>query len=195
MVKRMRRLFAALAAFSLAVTAFVTAPAAALAGSPGLQSAAQAGTCPGQTYPPEPNATVMASTTTPFAGQKIDASGTAYCPDEDVTLTVAGKVVGTAHTDTSGAFAPQVVVVPGPPGDKQLCGIGASGLSNDQDCLTLHVTAGHGVEAAAAGGGSGGGLAFTGAQVMGLIALAIALVAGGAFFTAAGRRRKSHARG
>jgi hypothetical protein len=192
MVKRMRRLFAALAVFSLAVTAFLAAPAAAFAGSAGLHSAAEAGTCPGQTYPPEPNATVMASTTTPFAGQKIEASGTVYCPDEDVTLTIAGKFVGTAHTDASGAFDPQVVPS-GPPGDKQLCGIGASGLSNDQDCLTLHVTAGHGVEAAGTGGG--GGLAFTGAQVTGLIALAVVLVVGGAFFTAAGHRRKSHARG
>jgi hypothetical protein len=182
MVKMMRRLLSALAVLCLAAVAFVTAPAASFAG---IQATAPV--CEPGNYPPGPNATIMSSTTTPFAGQKIEASGISYCPNEDVRLTIAGTFVGTAHTDGSGSFDPQVVV-PGPAGDKALCGIGASGLANDQDCLTLHVRAGSGVA------GESSGLASTGVKIAGLVLAAIALIGGGAFFTTAGRRRKSDAR-
>ena len=186
MVKIMRRMFSALAVTCLAAVALVAAPAMASAASGGLHAIAP--TCPSANYPPAPNATVMSSTTTPFVGQKIEVSGSAYCPDEDVRLTIGGTFVGTAHTDGTGAFDPSAVV-PGPVGQKQLCGVGASGLANDQDCLTLTIGAGHGTEAAT----TGGGLAMTGTQVAGLVVLATALVAGGAFFAAAGRRRKTGA--
>ncbi len=142
-------------------------------------------------YPPAPNATVQSSTTTPNAGDTIEASGINYCPDEDVDLTIGGQHVGTAHTDANGSFDPPVVV-PGPSGEKQLCGVGASGLSTDQDCLTLTV-GGNGGSNAAGGGGSGnnGGTAFTGTQVALLLLIALALLGGGIAFSTAGRRKQS----
>jgi hypothetical protein len=186
MVTIMRRLFSALVVACLAAVALVAAPAVASAASGGLHAIAP--TCPAANYPPTPNATVMSSTTTPFIGQKLEVSGSAYCPDEDVRLTIGGTFVGTAHTDATGAFDPSAIV-PGPVGQKQLCGVGASGLANDRDCLPLTISAGHGTDAVT----TGGGLAMTGTQIAGLVVLAVALVAGGAFLAAAGRRRKTDA--
>jgi hypothetical protein len=151
-------------------------------------------------YPPTPDATVQSNTTMPRAGDSIEVSGTHYCADEDVTITIGGHVVGTAHTDAQGAFDPKVAV-PGPAGDHRLCGTGASGLDADRDCLNLTtLTTGAAGGAAAstsaepgAGGGSGGGggTAFTGTDAALLVALALILVAGGVAFSTAGRRHKS----
>ena len=147
--------------------------------------ATPAGHCPGaQAYPPTPNATVEASSTAPAAGASIEASGVHYCGNEDVKITIAGKLVGTAHTDGQGSFDPKVVV-PGPSGAKQLCGIGASGLATDADCLTLTVQAAGGQAEPASGG-----TAFTGADIALIVAVAVLLLAGGVAFSTAGKRRK-----
>jgi hypothetical protein len=177
---KMRRLYCALAVLFIALAAFVTAPAVAMASPASIHAVAPATCLPG-VYPPPQQATIMSSTTTPFIGQKIEASGINYCPDEDVRLTIAGTFVGTAHTDFSGSFDPQVTV-PGPVGDKELCGVGASGLPTDQDCLTLHVKA---------ESNGPGGPAFTGVQIAALVLVAVALLAGGGFFAAAGRRKST----
>jgi hypothetical protein len=83
-----------------------------------------------------------------------------------------------------GKFDP-AVVVPGPVGDKPLCGVGASGLSTDRDCLILHVRASNTVTT------SNPPLGSTGAEVATLIAVAVVLLGGGALLVTAGRRRKS----
>jgi hypothetical protein len=126
----------------------------------------------------------MSSTTTPFVGQHIEASGIQYCPNEDVRLTIGGHFVGTAHTNSGQSFDPQVVV-PAPVGDQLLCGVGASGLSSDQDCLTLHVVS-------PTAPNSGPPLSFTGVEIGAMVAVAIALLVGGVLFATVGRRRKSH---
>jgi hypothetical protein len=133
----------------------------------------------------------MSSTTTPAVGETIEASGTHYCPNEDVQLTLDGADVGTAHTDAQGAFDPPVVV--NKAGSAlQLCGIGASGLADDRDCITLNTRA-----AAAAGNGNGngsgnagGGTALTGLDVAGLVALGVVLLVGGAALVATSRRKR-----
>jgi hypothetical protein len=182
MVIQMRRLLVALVALSLGALALLGGPAVASA-SP--RTAAPAGVCPGApAYPPHLQATIMSSTTTPVIGQTIEASGVVYCPNENVDLTIGGVHVGTAHTDSVGSFDPPVVV-PGPVGDKPLCGVGASGLSTDQDCLILHVRASN------AGTTSNPPLGSTGAEVATLIAVAVVLLGGGALLVTAGRRRKS----
>ncbi|HEY2167320.1 MAG TPA: hypothetical protein VGH01_09160 [Jatrophihabitantaceae bacterium] len=201
MVIPMRRLLYAL-------VALVLGSAAALLAAPGLASAGTYGTaasrvaaanpintsedCPGTRIPGtttvndaiHPGATIMSSTTTPFVGQHIEASGIQYCPNEDVRLTIGGHFVGTAHTNSGQSFDPQVVV-PAPVGDQLLCGVGASGLSSDQDCLTLHVVS-------PTAPNSGPPLSFTGVEIGAMVAVAIALLVGGALFATVGRRRKSH---
>lgn len=180
MVIFMRRVVTALVALALGALALLGGPAVASA-TP--RAAVVGPPCPGSAlYPPSPDATIMSSTTTPFINQKIEASGIKYCPNEDVTLTIAGKFVGTAHTDGAGSFDPQVTV-PGPVGDKLLCGIGASGLAADRDCLTLHVRAGTGP--------NNNHLGSTGVEVATIVAVAVVLLGGGALFLSVGRRRKS----
>jgi hypothetical protein len=176
----MRRVVTVLVALALGALALLGGPTVANA-SP--RASAPAEVCPTVhvLYPPGPDATIMSSTTTPVIGQKIEASGIKYCPNEDVTLTIAGQFVGTAHTNGDGSFDPQVTV-PGPVGDKLLCGVGASGLSLDRDCLTLHVRG---------TGPNGNHLGSTGVEVATIIAVALALLGGGALFLGAGRRRKS----
>jgi hypothetical protein len=163
---------------------------AAAASATGRADAA-AGACNDSNYPPSPHATIMASTTTPSVGETIEASGIAYCPNEDVRITLDGRYVTTTHTDSTGAFDPPVTVHH--TGKLPLCGIGASGLPNDRDCLTLTVTANH-----QQGGGHnpGGGTSLTGTDILLIVVAAAALLgAGGALLVAGRRRRLVEARG
>ena len=183
----MRRLISRVVLLGLLATSAFAVPVAAQAHPVAAKAvtAAPKQVCPHPTpYPPSPNATVQSSTTRPRVGQHIEASGIHYCPNEDVTITIAGQFVGTGHTDNAGTFDPGVVV-PGPPGKKQLCGIGASGLSRDRDCLTLFVQG-----SGTGGQSSGGGTSFTGVEIGAMIAVAIALLVGGVVFARAGARRK-----
>jgi hypothetical protein len=148
---------------------------------------AAAATC-GTGYPVTTQASIAASTTTPFVGESIDVSGTCYHANEGVALTIGGVSVGTAHTDANGSFT-LTVKVPDLLGAQSLVGRGASGEGNDVDSLTLTIE-GSGVAGESIGGG-GGGLASTGVKIAGLVLLAGALIGGGAFFAVAGRRRRS----
>ena len=151
-------------------------------GTPVHAAASAPGACPGSVYPVVPGATVQASTTTPNIGQKIEASGIKYCPNEDVDITIGGQHVGTGHTDGSGTFDPEVTV-PGPAGKKQLCGIGASGLPNDADCLTLTIGKGTNPEKHHT--------SKTGVEVASLVTIAAILLVSGIVFVTAGRRRSN----
>jgi len=186
----MRGLLRPFVIMGIMLTAFLVAvPAGASAAHAGGRlTAAPAGNCPGPGYPPRPNATIMSSTTTPSTGQTIEASGTHYCANEDVNITLGGNHVTTTHTDSVGSFDP-AVTVNYPAGTKvELCGIGASGLSNDQDCLTLTIAGGLGTSP-----GNNGGQPMTGVEIAGLTVLAVALLGGGVAFMAAGKRRSRHA--
>lgn len=165
-----------------AVLATLGAGAAAAAPTPTSVPA----TCP--TYPIQIcQAHIMASTTTPFQGQSIEVSGRGYKADENVTLTIGGIAVGTAHTDSNGNFDPAVVVPASLVGDQPLTGRGASGLAWDVDSLVLNIRAG-GTGASS----SGGGLASTGVDVVAGVAVALALIGAGLLLSHGGRRR--HAR-
>jgi hypothetical protein len=159
----------------------------------GAHQALARGSCPNApAYPPAPDATVEVDTTELHVGDPLEISGIRYCPNENVDLTIDGQHVGTGHTDGDGDFDPQVTT-PGPSGTKQLCGVGASGLPKDWDCLTIDVLGGTGSSAAEAGPppqGNGGGTAFTGVQIALLGVLALVLVVGGVVVTTVGRNRR-----
>lgn len=185
MIRRLLPLLAALGLLALGAAG----PSTAWAGRVRASSAADS--CnPSQPYPIAPDATVQVSTTNPRAGDTIKVAGIRYCPNEDVDIAIAGKFVGTRHTDTNGSFDP-TVKVPGPAGEKRLCGIGASGLAADRDCLTIDVRAG-GSSANPAGGP--GEPAMTGVEIALLGVLALALVVAGVLFSTFGRRRKATTR-
>ena len=149
--------------------------------------------CDTTAYPPSPDAQIEVSTDTPDPGDTITVTGSGYCPTSPCRITLRGEEVGTATTDDDGNFT-ATVNVSGPTGDAELCGIGASGQSADQSCLTLDVgglgTGGEGNgNGNGAGNGSGGGTAVTGVEIAGLIVLALLLLGGGATLLLAGRRR------
>lgn len=180
----------------LAVAGMILATAVFWSGSAAAQPARAvkaAPACPhASQYPPTPNAMVESSATVVTVGQHIKVSGTHYCPNESVDLTIHGQDVGTGHTDGNGSFDP-TVTVPAPAGSVLLCGVGASGLSADRDCIRLNARAAGGASASAPGGtgGSGNGTAFTGTDLATLIAGACALLAIGVAFATAGRRQKA----
>jgi hypothetical protein len=178
-MRRIRTLTSA-AVVALGLTLAVPAGAASATGL----ATAMAGACNNSNYPPAPHATIMASTTTPSIGETIEASGVAYCPNEDVRITLAGRFVTTTHTDSTGAFDPPVTVHQ--TGKLPLCGIGASGLPNDRDCLTLTVTA----HQQGGGHNPGGGTSFTGTDIMLIVLAAAVLLGAGGGLLVAGRRRR-----
>ncbi len=181
----MRRLSVLLTVLGLALLAVVAAPAGAIA----VPVRALAGACNDSAYPPSPHATIAASTTTPNVGETIEASGTRYCPDEDVALTLDGAPVGTTHTDAQGAFDPPVVI--NKAGNAlQLCGIGASGLADDRDCIALSTPNGAASSPASNNHGNGGGTAFTGFDIAALCLLAAILLIGGGALVVGNRRRR-----
>src|SRR4051812_12532308 len=185
----MRRLLALLMAAGLLMLLPTAAPFAAAA-VPVHGAAAAPGDCPKpKPYPPAPDATVQVNTTIPNVGDPLEVSGINYCPNEAVDITIAGQHVGTGHTDAAGNFDPQVTT-PGPPGPKRLCGIGASGLATDRDCLMLHVQGSGGSSSAPPPVIQGGGTAFTGVQIALFGLLALMLVVGGVVVTTLSRNRR-----
>ena len=186
----MRGLLRSFVVMCIVLTSFsVALPAgASVAHTSGRLAAAPSGTCPGPAEPITPAATIMSSTTTPTSGETIEASGAHYCFNEDVNITLGGHHVTTTHTNGSGSFDPPVKVNY-PAGTKvELCGIGATGLSNDQDCLLLTVSGGLGSSPETTHHKP----SITGVEIAGLIVLALALLAGGVAFTVAGKRRSRH---
>lgn len=161
----------------------------AAAGAAGVH--APAGACNDTAYPPSQHAMIMASTTTPAVGETIEASGTAYCADEDVRITLDGTFVTTTHTDGTGAFDRAATVTR--TGNLQLCGVGASGLGDDRDCLMLTVRAGGAASNVAAKNPGGGGTSFTGVDGLLLYLLGAVLLGAGWAFVAAGRHKRGAA--
>lgn len=147
-------------------------------------------------------ADISASTTAPNPGQSIEVSGAKYEAGEDVAIYIGGTAsvtvvndicqvtltggtrVGTAHTDSSGAFDPSVTVPESLSGDQPLTGIGASGDSFDRATITLTI-------GGSDNGGTGGnnGTSFTGVEVMALLVTAGLLLLGGVALARAGKRR------
>jgi hypothetical protein len=181
----MKRLPVLFALLGLLLGATLAAPATAL----GRPAARVLAGCTNDAYPPSPHATIMASTTTPTVGETIEASGVKYCANEDVALTLDGAAVGTAHTDGQGSFDPPVVV--NKAGSAlQLCGIGASGLPTDRDCITLSTTSNNQGTGGGSNNSNGGGTAFTGLDVAALCLLAaVLLLAGGGLVVSSRRKR------
>jgi hypothetical protein len=176
---------ALLAAFGLAVPSGASAAPAQAAAAACSDAAA---------YPPGANATLQVDTTNPVIGETIKVSGIKFCPNEDVDITIEGVFVATAHTDARGAFDPEVKVT-GAAGEKQVCGVGASGLASDRDCLTINARAATSIQNPAPGKDTDtGNPAMTGVEIALLGVLALVLVVGGVLFTTIGRRRNSAAR-
>ena len=153
-------------------------------------SAYPQGTCP---------ALQLSKTETPTS-TTVEASGTNFAADEDVTLYSGGTVsvngcdvtltggtqVATAHTDAQGSFDPPFTA-PATVGTAPITGVGASG---DSATIDLTVTNGSGT------GPSGGGTppSVTGVEIAAMVTLAVLLLGGGGLLLGLGRRRSTAAR-
>ncbi len=198
----MRRLVRVIAVLALVLgvltVGFGSATAAPVDASRAGFAAATANCTGPSGYPVKAGATISVSTTNPYHGQTIVVTGSNFRAGEVVTIYLGATQAAQTHADSKGGFRISLRVTSAA-GKVQLRAVGAVCGSA---ALSLLVRSASGVEPTSAqntppGAGSGaagnsaGGLAFTGLDIAALIALAIALLAGGLYLTRAGRRRHS----
>lgn len=146
-------------------------------------------------YPATTCSTLSVSTTTPQAGASFTISGSNFEPSAAVHLVLrpAGSDLGTAQTDTTGAFSITAQIPADVSGNQNVVatsGATINGVCPADPVQSLAVQAasnnnGNGNNGSN-GNGNGSGLSNTGLDVAGLLALAAALIVGGVAFN---RRR------
>jgi hypothetical protein len=171
-----------------AVSAFLAAPAAVAAPVAHLAN-----------YPPTVCSTLSVSTTNPLPGATITVSGTNFTPDAGVRIELHTTiyVLKTVTADASGSFSTEVTLPAGVTGTHQI--VAATGAIRGANCpgdpfVTIHIqTRGLEGSTAANPGGNGHGTAFTGVDILLLVAVAALLVGAGYAFNRGGRRRHGSA--
>jgi hypothetical protein len=190
---------------SAGIAAAMTALAITVVG-PALPASAAPAACgnPVVGYPPGSTSSAQLALSTTFAhpGDTIEASGTHYRPNEDVTIYITGTMteckpstfangikVGTGHTDANGSFDPSIVVPQGLSGNVTVYGIGASLLPYDYSTQPLSL--------AGAGGSSGSTQppAHTGVDIALMLTAGGVLLGAGIIFTRGGKRRRAASHG
>lgn len=129
--------------------------------------------------------TVSVSDQTPTAGSSLTFCGTGFQAGETVTIVLDnGTTYPSVAADSSGAFCTTAVLGVSLTGTHTLTATGTtSGSTANIEIKVAGVSASAGT----------GGLAFTGAAVIGIGALGGLLLVGGAMMVLAGRRRKVNA--
>jgi hypothetical protein len=152
-------------------------------------------------YPPTICPTLSVSTTNPLPGQTIAVTGTNFEPQASVKLELRSpvRVLKTVKSDGSGSFATSVKLPAGVTGKHTLVAVGG-GSTGGAGCgidpfQTLNIQNNGGGNSSASTGTStgtngGGGTAFTGLDVLALIAAAVVLVGAGVMLNVSGKRRK-----
>ena len=131
--------------------------------------------------------TVSVSNQSPAAGSSVQFCGTGFQSGETVTIALDnGTTFPSVVADSSGAFCTTLVLGATLSGTHTITAKGVT--SGDTASVTIVVAA-----ASASGIPTTGGLAFTGANAMGIGALGALLLAGGAALVLSGRRRKNNA--
>lgn len=130
--------------------------------------------------------TLSVSTQNPTEGASLGVSGAGYGANEQVNLTLQSATynLGSAMTDGSGSFSTTVTLPAGVTGTHTIVGVGATYADVASVGIVISAATGGG------GGGGGGGLPNTGAAVMGLGGVGVALLLGGGLMLLAGKRRK-----
>ena len=139
-------------------------------------------------YPPKPGRTLSVNTTTPAAGEIITISGTGWGPGVTVTITLHSKVVtlATDTTGSSGSFAVSARVPTNFTGHHTLIASAPGGVT-----LTVVLSIGAESTGKPAPGKGSGGLPFTGADVYGLIGIAVLFLLVGGTLMLTNRRRRA----
>ncbi len=159
-------------------------PLLALLGAIGLLIATVSFATSASAAPYTSQPTLSVSTQTPAVGASLTVSGAGFAAGENVSLTLHTVVynLGTATTDGSGSFTTTVTLPAGVSGTHTIVALGLG--SGRSASITLTIGSG-----TAGGGGSNGGLPNTGAAVMGVGGLGLALLIGGGLMLLVGRRR------
>jgi hypothetical protein len=144
-------------------------------------------------YPPTTCPTVSISTENPLPGGTMTVSGKNFAPNAAITLELHSKatVLATDTTSATGSFSTEVtlpegvvgrhlIVVVGGDTDATGCPVDPFQVLQIQDIAASRSSGG--------GSGSGGGTAFTGVDILGLLAGAAVLIGAGVLFN-----RRGHA--
>jgi len=130
--------------------------------------------------------TLTVSNQTPAAGSSITISGSGFTPGETVTIVLDnGTHFPSVVANSSGSFSEVLVLGVGLSGAHTITATGTT--SGHTAKIQIQVA---GVGASGGTTSAGSGLAFTGASVIGIIALGGLLLLGGGLMLLAGRRRK-----
>jgi hypothetical protein len=151
----------------------------------GVIIAAVAFAGPAQAYPPGTLPTTSVSNQTPAPGSSVTFCGSAFQPGETVSITLGTTAEPSVTADSSGAFCTTIVLGVSLTGTQTLSAVGVT--SGSTSSLQIQIAT------SSAGTATSGGLAFTGAEVIGLGALGGLLLVGGATLVLASRRRKANA--
>ena len=164
------------------VVAVATAVCLGIFFGSGSASAAPASTTP---YPPPSCPLLTISTTTPFPGQTITVAGSNFTPGASVGIDLdTNTPLGHATADGSGNFSVDVTLPAGVTGNHVIRAVGTDLGNCPVDPIQIN--------ASGAGGSSSsnsGGLASTGVDILTGVAIALALLAVGAFLTGSGKKR------
>jgi hypothetical protein len=169
----------------------VLALALALAGLALVSPSASAAARP-VAYPPTTCATISVSTTTPAVGEAITVTGKNFGPNAKVTLTLHTRtyVLGSVTTSATGTFTKRVTMPAGVAGNHLLSATGGNPL-----CQPDPVQISIGVGATETPGpNSPPGTAFTGVDVLWLVALAAVLIALGVALNRRSNTRRRRSR-
>jgi hypothetical protein len=143
---------------------------------------------PANAYPPGTQTTTSVSNQAPTAGSSVTFCGSGFQPGETVSIALDnGTSFPSVTADGSGAFCTTVVLGVSLTGTHTLTATGTtSGATSGTEIKVAGVSA-------SAGATPSGGLAFTGAAVIGIGGLGGLLLVGGAIMVLAGKRRKANA--
>ncbi len=147
-------------------------------------------------YPPTTCPTLSVSTTTPLAGATITVTGSNFTAGAHITLELHTTTYVLAHVtaSASGAFTASVTMPAGVTGAHDIVATGGASVpgcpASPIQAINLQARRpGHWCRGWRRRGG-GGGTAFTGVDVLLLLAVAGGLVAVGVAFNSGGKRRR-----
>jgi hypothetical protein len=153
---------------------------------PAVTAPAQAA---GPRYPATTCATLYVSTTHPLPGASLAVTGKEFTAHAAVTVEIAkpSTVLKRVRTDADGSFSTTVRLPDGLTGKRVITAVGGQTTTCPVDPIQLAIQGGA-PNPAAGGTPNGGGTAFTGLDVAGLLAIAVALIGAGVLLN---RRRRA----
>jgi hypothetical protein len=140
-------------------------------------------------------ATCSTNTSNPAVGGTVVLSCTGFGGNDtvDITLHTVTYSLGSATTDTNGAFTKTLQLPAGVSGPHTIVAFDPTTGQSASVAITIGSSGGTSGGGTSSGGGSssGGGLSNTGVAVIGIGALGVVLLVGGGLMLLAGRRRKA----